>query len=311
MFFTTEPTDSKAKMQNVFTEQLANEETVQSLAVSMIYGANASGKSNIIKFIYGLCRWIRNIDVKKYKNKDSVIIPETGCFPTAVVDAEKRFHHKCLRMLWVGKFDYRKQLEIALKTVSKLSREKGLNSEDIKLIVCGTGNDEQVEHYHQMGNTLGISTCVVWKGQCKHENISLEMRNADLLLFTSISDDTSTVVMEAISNHLPVLCHNAMGFGCVVTDDCGMKVPLINKKTSVNEFAGKIMKVYNNRELLKEMSEGCRAVQNMHLWDYKAKEMMKIYNTVVKASDNLGGDTTVSNCKIVSITSCQNNKKYA
>lgn len=226
--------------------------------------------------------------IKKYKDLDSVIIPETGCFPSTLQDNPNRFDRRCLKLLWVGKFDYRKQLEIAIASVAKVARDLVLTPEEIRLVVCGTGNENQVAHYHQLAKDMDIDDYVDWKGQCAHETISNEMQKSGMLFFTSISDDTSTVVMEAISNHLPVLCHDAMGFGYVVNEECGIKISLVNQKHSVNDFAEKIETVYKDRDILKELSQGCKKVQEKYLWENKAKDMMNIYNKVV-AQPSIGG----------------------
>lgn len=226
--------------------------------------------------------------IKDYKGLDSVIIPETGCFPTKTVDNPHRFEHKCLKLLWVGKFDYRKQLEIAIAAVAKASGDLVLTPDEIQLVVCGTGNDRQVRQYHNLAKEMDINDYIEWKGQCPHERISKEMQESDVLFFTSISDETSTVVMEAISNHLPVLCHDAMGFGYVVTDKCGIKVTLVNQMCSVNGFAEKIETIYKNRSILKHLSEGCKGVQNHNMWENKVKDMISIYNKVVPPQSRRG-----------------------
>ncbi len=45
-----------------------------------------------------------------------------------------------------------------------------------------------------------------------HEEINSIMQESDLFFFTSIMDATSTVVMEAIQNRLPVVCFDTCGF---------------------------------------------------------------------------------------------------
>ncbi|MGN1232893.1 MAG: ATP/GTP-binding protein [Candidatus Cryptobacteroides sp.] len=60
--FTTEPTSSKAKAENLCQVETLAEEDRKSLKISLIFGANASGKTNIIKFLYGLRRWVLNMD---------------------------------------------------------------------------------------------------------------------------------------------------------------------------------------------------------------------------------------------------------
>ena len=49
--FTTEPTSSKAKVDNICEVETNAEELKKALKISLIYGANASGKTNIIKFL--------------------------------------------------------------------------------------------------------------------------------------------------------------------------------------------------------------------------------------------------------------------
>jgi AAA15 family ATPase/GTPase len=60
--FTTEPSTSKAKADNISTVSTSGEGDKKALRISLIYGANASGKTNIIKFMYGFHRWVQNLD---------------------------------------------------------------------------------------------------------------------------------------------------------------------------------------------------------------------------------------------------------
>lgn len=248
--------------------------------------------------------------IKRYKGLDSVIIPETGCEPRSIM--APKLPQRELRLLWVGKFDYRKQLELALRAMAKVVDDLRLREGDIRLVVCGTGNDKQVEHYHRLAEELGLGNFADWRGQCGHEAVLKEMEKADLLFFTSVSDDTSTVVMEAISVGLPVLCHDAMGFGHVVDSRCGMKIPLATPKQSVNGFAEKIEFALAHRQQLADMAEGCKQVGQELSWKRKTEEVMEIYNSVArKAAHLVGGNFAHLNCRIVSMPSCANRKKYA
>lgn len=60
--FTTEPTSTKAKAENLCEVETKAEGSKKALKISLIYGANASGKTNIIKFLYGFRRWVLNLD---------------------------------------------------------------------------------------------------------------------------------------------------------------------------------------------------------------------------------------------------------
>lgn len=215
--------------------------------------------------------------IKKYKGLNSIIIPETGCFidDNSIKRNKEEKVDDDFRLLWVGKFDFRKQLNIALATMSKLK-----DKSNIKLIICGSGSDNQISYYKQMAINLGIEDNVVWKGNIENSKVKEEMRKSNIFFFTSVSEDTSTVVLEAVSCGLPVLCFDTCGMGYVINESVGQKVPLTNPRQSADEFAEKINYLYNNREYLQKLSDGCKQRQKELSWDNKAKQMVELYNKV-------------------------------
>lgn len=216
--------------------------------------------------------------IKKYKGLNSIIIPETGCFidDNSIKRNKEEKVDDDFRLLWVGKFDFRKQLNIALATMSKLK-----DKSNIKLIICGSGSDNQISYYKQMAFNLGIDDNVVWKGNIENSKVKEEMRKSDIFFFTSVSEDTSTVVLEAVSCGLPVLCFDTCGMGYVINESVGQKVPLTNPRQSADDFAEKINYLYNNREFLQKLSDGCKQRQKELSWDNKAKQMVELYNKVI------------------------------
>lgn len=216
--------------------------------------------------------------IKKYKGLNSIIIPETGCFidDNSIKRNKEEKVDDDFRLLWVGKFDFRKQLNIALATMSKLK-----DKSNIKLIICGSGSDNQISYYKQMAINLGIEDNVVWKGNIENSKVKEEMRKSDIFFFTSVSEDTSTVVLEAVSCGLPVLCFDTCGMGYVINESVGQKVPLTNPRQSADDFAEKINYLYNNREFLQKLSDGCKQRQKELSWDNKAKQMVELYNKVI------------------------------
>jgi len=148
----------------------------------------------------------------------------------------------------------------------------------VKLHIAGSGDGAQ---YRLLASELGIEDKVVWHGQVNHEEINSLVRASDLFLFTSIMDATSTVVMEALQNQLPVVCFDTCGFGTVVNETIGVKVPLSNPEQSINDFAEAIRTLYYDRDKLKRMSENCIERIKQFEWGFKAKMMREIYDEVI------------------------------
>lgn len=208
--------------------------------------------------------------IKKYKGLESVVIPETGCFLSENIPTD-RFDEEYFHVMWVGKFDFRKQLPLALRAIA-IS-----DNPNIVLDIYGSGSDENIASVKNLIDSLGITDKVVWHGNQPNDVVMNAMRKSQLFFFTSVSEDTSTVVLEAVSNRLPVLCFNACGMAAVIDDKVGRKVSLSNPIQSAKDFARLLNELEYDRTLLKRMSENCKPRQLDLSWEEKAKTMVKWY----------------------------------
>lgn len=220
---------------------------------------------------------VKTIIEKEY-NKPVILINETGCKidtnNETSIKKEKK-DDNTLNIIWVGKFDFRKQLELALSAIAKV---KHIN---VKLHICGTGNEQQINYYSQMCKTLDITDKCIWHGQTKHDVVLKLMKECDALLFTSISEGTPHVVLEAISNDLPVICHDVCGQGDIVTDETGFKIELSTAKESSAKFGKILENIYNNRNIVKDKSNNCQKRKLELSWEVKTQQMIEIYNKLI------------------------------
>ena len=213
--------------------------------------------------------------ILKYKKRESVWIPETGCYDLNTIISDKR-KRKDFHILWVGRFIYTKRLDIALRTIAEIKDLPNLHFH-----ILGTGSEQQINYYKRMGKELGIEDLCVWHGRLDNQKVHEMMRNADLFFFTSIREATSTVIPEAINNCLPILCFNGFGFGPLVTEKIGLTIEMTKPEISVSEFAEKIRLMYNDKEMLYGMSLNCHDELKKLLWEDKAKKVFEIYNNVI------------------------------
>lgn len=212
--------------------------------------------------------------IRTIYKKDALQMNETGTF----VQQEKIEHHFCngdsFNIIWVGRFILTKQLELALKTLAQLKENP-----QIKLHIVGTGQTKST--YKAMAASLGLAASCIWYGQTENKEVQQLMQNSDLFFFTSVAEATSTVILEAISNGLPILCFDAFGFSSIVDEQIGQKVPFTSPQQSVQDFAEKIRYLYHHRDLLTIMSANCKRRAEELSWDNKAKQMVRLYKRVV------------------------------
>lgn len=209
---------------------------------------------------------------KKYFNIDSPLLNETGCYiqEHQLLDKSSK---DSFDILWVGKLDFRKQLGLAIRSIA------ATQNPHIKLHIVGGGDKTS---YQDLVRKLGIENQCIWYGAISHENVQRIMQNSDVFFFTSVAEGTPHVVLEAIGNNLPVICFNTCGQGDSIDERVGRKIELSNPNISINEFAQLLNKLDSNRNLLKEMSENCKARQQELSWDNKALQMVELYKKALQ-----------------------------
>ena len=213
--------------------------------------------------------------IKRLYRKEVVQINET-CTTSIKELREHVFScNDTFNIVWVGRFILTKQLELALKTLALLK-----NNPHVKLHILGTGQNEM--RYKSIVMDLGLQESCFWHGQVDNKEVQRMMLHSDLFFFSSIAEATSTVVLEAISNQLPVLCFDAFGFASIVDDQIGIKIPLSNPNQSVKDFAEKIDYLYNHRDVLKQMSANCKQRAEELSWENKARKMVELYEKCLR-----------------------------
>lgn len=235
--------------------QLAHEKRVDAAArqASLILGAS---RESVESF-------------RKYKGIEAMLMNETGC--SGCPDSQVKHHQVgALQILWCGKMDVRKQLGIALGTITELKKR----GEKIHLHVVGSGHSAP---YQKRAKELDIQDIVTWHGVVSHDEVQYMMRSLDILLFTSVAEGTPHVVLEALANGMPVVCHDCCGHGDTITNVCGMKIPLSNPCQSAIDFADAII---NLQSRISEASQACLARAEELSWDNKVKEMVELYGKV-------------------------------
>ena len=78
------------------------------------------------------------------------------------------------KILWVGKLDFRKQLNLALKIIQELKEE------NIIMTICATGSQTQENYFKNLVNKYNIEDKIIWKGKVEHNRINAFMQSSDL-----------------------------------------------------------------------------------------------------------------------------------
>ena len=125
-----------------------------------------------------------------------------------------------LRVLSVGRLDWRKGYEWALQAVQLLIN-MGIHTE---YRVVGDG--DFLEAFMFARHQLGLEDTVRWLGAQPHAEIRAQMQWADVFLHAAVSEGFCNAVLEAQAMSLPVVCSNAGGLSeNIVHGETGYVVP--------------------------------------------------------------------------------------
>jgi glycosyltransferase involved in cell wall biosynthesis len=211
-------------------------------------------------------------------HRPSLLVPEVGTNPRSsqaiLTHADSRAPGP-LTLVWCGRCIRVKALPLGLHALRR-ALDRGV---DARLDVVGDGPCRA--QWMRLSKELRLDGHCVWHGAQPHDRALALVEAADALLFTSVQDATATVVVEALQSGVPVICHDAFGFGGVVDASCGLKVPMRNPDASIDGFAGSIARLAESPALLAMLSSGALERARSMAWPVKAAEVAALYRSIV------------------------------
>jgi glycosyltransferase involved in cell wall biosynthesis len=103
-----------------------------------------------------------------------------------------------------------------------------------------------------------------------------------------LKDLTSTVLLEALSQGVPVICPDHCGFSNVVTQDCGIKVPLETPSQFIEDLATAIYMLGNDEAERRRLARGALERIGDFSWEKKAEKVDSIYRHVIQGYSKSG-----------------------
>lgn len=208
----------------------------------------------------------------KLWNKDNIVIPEVG-FQTSIKHQTESRVGK-LKICWSGLHIPRKSLNLLLEAMARLK-----NPDKVDLHIIGEG--ECTKKWKYLSKKLRLKN-ITWHGWVEKTEAIEIMSACDVFVITSLSDATSTVLLEALSMGLPVVATNHLGFANVITDICGIKIDLKNHKQVIRDFAIAIEKLEGDEKYRQKLSLGALERAKDFSWESKINLIDEIYQNVIE-----------------------------
>lgn len=183
-----------------------------------------------------------------------------------------KYQDEMVKILWIGNLEPHKAPFLLLDALAKVKAK-------VCTSIIGSGSLKR-----ELEKKLQISLCneIEFVDNISHSKIWEYYRDADIFVFTSIRDTSGNVVLEAMSQGLPIIAFDHQGMHDILTDECAIKIPVTNYKEMVQSLTAAIDKLANDSELRIRMGNAAiDRIRENYLWEDKAKRMVDIYKEVL------------------------------
>lgn len=203
--------------------------------------------------------------------KKCKILSEVG------IEEEKCGSHKktdisdSVRFLWAGRIEYRKGLVLLTDVLRKLPLEKPWT-----MTICGDGSQKQ--EIEAIVQKEAYRNRVIFTGKLSYKDMMTQYDSSDVFVFPSLRETTGTVLVEAMSHGLPVICLKQGGGKTLVTEESGILVSVQDKNICIEEFSDAMKSFINNPEKVCSMgNQAIKHVLKQYTWTEKCKYMEHVY----------------------------------
>jgi glycosyltransferase involved in cell wall biosynthesis len=211
-------------------------------------------------------------------NTNSQVICEVGQedIGTEIVPSTRSGTNEPLKIIWSGLHTPRKNLPLLLDALEKVKFS-------FELHILGKG--EMTNNWKKIAQNKGLTEHCVWYGWTERQEAIEIMSTGHVFCITSISDLTSTVTLEALSYGLPIICLDHCGFSQVVTEECGIKIPVDSPRKAAINIAKALKTLYDDENYRQNLSKGAIDRASHFSWEKKIEKLNSIYISLLKKSN--------------------------
>ncbi|MEW6053096.1 MAG: glycosyltransferase [Nitrospirota bacterium] len=189
------------------------------------------------------------------------------------IDADRKNN---MQIIAVGSLETWRGFDLLLKAFSAIVQKY----EGAKLLILGDGGDRK--RLQQICEEENISQNVHFAGQVSAAEYLEYMGKSAIFVNPSLKEGGVTVLFDALSIGLPVICLDVPGASEIVTEECGIKIKPVNPEQTIHDLSDAIIKLASDSDLRRKMGEaGRKRVGEHYTWEKKGEFIKKIYEEVM------------------------------
>lgn len=200
---------------------------------------------------------------------------ELGIDPVAATDLLPRAGDpRPLRLLHVGRGVRSKGLRDVVRALAQLR--------DLDLHLTSAGGGAEIEAARAEALSLGVAERITFEGQVPRARVDALYAQSDIFVFPSFREPTGGVFYEAMLAGLPIVTAAYGGPDSIVTDACGLRLPVTTPEALAREIAGAIRTLHDDPARRLAMGWAARKeVLEKGPWPRKAARLVSLYRDVL------------------------------
>ncbi|MCC4044173.1 glycosyltransferase family 4 protein [Enterococcus gallinarum] len=206
-----------------------------------------------------------------YVNKKSKIFIIPYGFKNTPTDSTYKFkpNSTTLNFIYTGSVNQRKGISYLFESVNQIKRK--FPERDFRLTIIGKydKNNEIISKYFND---------FTFRGFLLKEKVIEELKEADLMIFPSLSDSFSFSVLEALSIGVPVICSDNTGASDIIEDG---KNGFVFRTQNIEDLVRKIELAISSEKHLKEMGRQAKKSVEIYTWDNYSNKIGEVLKEIV------------------------------
>ena len=179
--------------------------------------------------------------------------------------------NKELVFLFAGRMVYRKGLELLFDAIMEIPDEW-------KYIVKIVGTGPELSHLkHRCELNSLLSAHVQFMGAVEYSEMQREYERSDVLIMPSIRETTGTVLIEAMSQGMPIITINKFGGAILVDENTGWLYSGENQKSYIAGLKNAMVACIVNPKEVERRGQNARKKVKDYTWKRKCDQYEKIY----------------------------------
>lgn len=174
-------------------------------------------------------------------------------------------------LLFVGRIEPLKGVDILLKAAAHLLRERGLR---VAIVGGDSTGERETARLRSLAAALGVSERVDFLGPIAHERLPLFYNAADVCVVPSYYESFGLVALEALACGTPVVASSVGGLNVTVHDgETGYLVP----SHDPNDFADRLALLLGDESRRRAFGHSARKAVSAYAWSNVADSIESIY----------------------------------